>query len=257
MMKTLRLSAALIALVLWIPTFFGVSYGGLLWGAVMGHSGSSAPEVAEAPEPAASTPAPAAPPPPALPPRETALLDTTALGPARTVTLVDTVPFESFLAPGEAAPHPAYRDLYAEARAGALAQAECPRLIASLAKACLPLGVTVEPVGGDRYRVTLRLAFAPADAIRDLAEDEAFERAAEPTALDVPAALGVAPEALAAAHEDIYRSARFACFIARATRTACTVAELRIETTPSAETPGSFDVTGEVRLAKSRTVEGG
>ncbi|MDH3262805.1 MAG: hypothetical protein OEM24_02280 [Paracoccaceae bacterium] len=258
-MKTFRLAAAFLALILWIPTLFGVSYGGMLWSALTGLAGSGAPEIAAVPEPAAPEPppAPAEPPPKPTPPREAALLDTAALGPARTVTVVDTVPFEAFLAAGEAAPDPAYRDLYAEARAGALAEAECPRLIASLATACLPLGVTAEPTGDGRYRVTLRLAFAPADRVRELREDEAFERATEATLLDVPAARGVAQEALGAAHESIYRAARFACFIARARRVACTVAEVRVETAASAETPGTYDVTGEVRLAISRTAEGG
>lgn len=257
-MKTLRLGAAGLALILLIPTLFGVSYGGMLWDALRGLGEGSAPDVAAVSQPVAApetVPTPADT--PQTPPREVALLDTESLSPARTVTVIETVPFEAFLAPGEAAPDPAYRDLYAEARAGARAQAECPRLIVSLARSCLPLGVTAEPLGGDRYRVTLRLAFAPADRVRDLAEDEAFERAAEASPLAVPSALGVAPEALGTAHEHVYRAARFACFIARARREACTVAELRIETAASSETPGTFDVTGEVRLAVTRNVEGG
>jgi hypothetical protein len=259
MTKTLRLSGAALALILLIPTLFGVSYGGMIWDALKGLAGGGAPDVAVLSQSAAA-PEPSPAPTESLPqspPREAALLDSGALGPARTVTVVETLPFEAFLAPGETAPDPAYRDLYAEARAGARAQAECPRLIASLARSCLPLGVTAEPLGGGRYRVTLRLAFAPADRVRELATDEAFERAAEASRLDVPSALGVAPEALGTAHEHVYRAARFACFIARARREACTVAELRIETAASTGTPGAFDVTGAVRLAISRQVEGG
>jgi hypothetical protein len=259
MTKTLRLAGAALALILLIPTLFGVSYGGMIWGALRGLAGGGAPDVATVSQPAAA-PEPSPAPAEALPqspPREATLLDTASLGPARTVTLVETVPFEAFLAPGETAPDQAYRDLFAEARAGARAQAECPRLIASLASACVPLGVTAEPLGGGQYRVVLRLAFAPADRVRELGEDEAFERAAEASRLDVPSALGVAPESLGTAHGHIYRAARFACFIARARRAACTVAELRIETAASTGTPGAFDVTGAVRLAISRQVEGG
>lgn len=259
MMKTLRLATAALALVLLIPTLFGASYGRMLWAGLKGLAGGAGDEIATTSEPApAPEPAPAQEEPlPQTPPRETALLDTTTLNGARTVTVIGTVPFESFLAPGEPPPDPAYRDLYAEARAGTLARAECPRVIASLARACLPLDVAAEPLGGGDYRVTLRLAFAPADNVRDLAADEAFERASQTVRLDVPAALGVSAEELGTAHEHVYRAARFACFIVRARREACTVAELRIETVPSAATPGGFDVTGEVRLAVSRRVEGG
>lgn len=251
-MKRLRLSAALVAVLLWLPTLFGLSYGALLWNAVTG--GGPAPDAAPVvAEPAMAAPDPAPPP----VPHDAALVDTEALGPGRSVTVIRSLPFAAFLAAPEAPPDAAYRDLYAEARAGALAEAECARLVESLAARCRPLEVSATPEGNGDYHVTLRLAFAPQDGLPPIGTDQVFERAATPQPLDPGTAQGVSAEELAAAHATLYWSARLACLPWQMAGRACTVAELVVETRPSADPPGRFDVTGQLRLAVPRPAEGG
>lgn len=184
--------------------------------------------------------------------RAKAILDTDSLSLARSVEYRVVLPIEAFLDEGEVPPELYLHDLYAEARSAGLVQAECARLLATIARSCATaLSATNRHEDGG-YEVQARLIFAPADPIGNLPAGAQLDYQSDDIRMDEESLNAVAPADLGAAREVYYRRAAQACAAIRQSSGACVIEKITIDTRRARGNDGALDVEASVTLATFR-----
>jgi hypothetical protein len=183
-----------------------------------------------------------------------ALASASGLSERRHVAFFEVVPLEALLRPGEALPDAAFRDVYAEARAGSYAQErECWRIVSTIAQACVVVDSSAARTPDGTYRIEAKLAFAPPPGETLSADAAGADVRTEIVPLGQPQR-GIAAADVPKAREAAYVAAQRHCETVRAAAGSCAIEWIGFDTRPKSD--GLFDISGEARVASTGPEQG-